>query len=560
MEQANDKCLLSPQGESEKHPFKRKRRGRPSKLPVVAAETLDQTPTGSDLMKPLGPIVMGLTHNDIFTVSRADNSGRLLKVKKKPINDDGKQLVASADSENMESEPQKGEVKNLKRKRGRPPKVLFGLTSPETNKAVSESVENKMPNAVDVASSTKRLSVTDEAENPVSVVEPLSMSISTPLSDPRKENLGIIGDHFIRLGDIRRLSLGKRSTARRQSRKYRKTSTVATLELANTIITGGKKLISTEQAEHPTGDGAECANNSRGGVEEDSDNGIGINVAVVVTSSNACGDDKPLSAWLDGAHSLPPSTDASRFAEIGILRGEIETPSCGQQKENTQDEKDETLAGDLSRNITENPDERLIQSTAIVPREGQELPFVKNSLVWGFIESMEVLKRIPQKPHFFPLYNCKEECREGLAIGSMVTFTGIAERIYRARFDDPKSLYEGYLESLVDLEELGFNVAPVRELLQKLISIKSRCEQAENTSKEIESQIMERKYEKSKMDDEIAELEKKIFELKEKQTLAVSKKETKDAEIAMLQLSMDAVKGGLASGQDEFEKVTASLW
>ncbi|KAK9684365.1 hypothetical protein RND81_10G205300 [Saponaria officinalis] len=71
-------------------------------------------------------------------------------------------------------------------------------------------------------------------------------------------------------------------------------------------------------------DGAECANNSHGkGVEEDSNNGIGRNVAVAVTSSNGSDDDEPLLAWLDRAHILPPSTDASHFFEIGILRGEI---------------------------------------------------------------------------------------------------------------------------------------------------------------------------------------------------------------------------------------------
>ncbi|KAL9227657.1 hypothetical protein vseg_003321 [Gypsophila vaccaria] len=552
--------LLSSHDEYEKHPTKRKR-GRPPKLPEAISETVNETPVRVDSMEPLGPIVIGLTHNGKLTLSGADSSERLLKMKK-PIKHDDKHLVASADHENVGSEPQKeGEVTNLKRKRGRPPKVLFGLGSPNTNKAVLESMGNNRQNVVDVEGSTERLSPTHEVENPVSDVEPLPISVSTPSRDPCMKSMGMISDQFIRLGEIRRLSLGKKSTARKQGRKQSKPSKVATVEHTNTTVRGGKKQISVEQARLPTGDGAVCADNSsERAVEENSDHCIGRNIAAdVVPTSNACDDDKPLSAWLEGAHSLPPSTDASQFVEIGVVRGEIETPLCGQRKENIQDEKDETFARDSSRD-NDKPDEILIQSTAIVPRGSQELPFVKSSLVWEVIESMEVLKRIPQKPHFFPLYNCKEECREGLAIGSMVTFTSLAERISRARFDDPKSLYEGYLEALVDLEELGFNVAPVRELLHKLISMKIRYEQVQNTSKEIESQIMERKHEKAKMDDEIAELDKKIIELKENQTLAVSKKEMKDAEIALLQLSMAAVKAGLDSGQEEFKKVTASLW
>ncbi|XP_074270402.1 DUF724 domain-containing protein 7-like [Silene latifolia] len=256
----------------------------------------------------------------------------------------------------------------------------------------------------------------------------------------------------------------------------------------------------------------------------------------------------------------PNTNEAGQLVETGVMQDAIATQSCYQSKE-VQQEKDETSAGNSNHDndATGRPDETLIQSTVTVPRENQELPFAKNSLIWGVIESMEVLKRFPQKPHFLPLCDSKEEYREGLAIGSMVTFTSLAERVSQARFDDPKSLLDGYLEALVDLEELGFNVGPVRELLHKLISIKTRDEQTENTCKEMESQMKEQAQEKSKMEDEMKELEKKIKELKDKHALVMSKTERKDTELTMLQLSMDSVKGSREDARQEFGKVTASL-
>lgn len=221
----------------------------------------------------------------------------------------------------------------------------------------------------------------------------------------------------------------------------------------------------------------------------------------------------------------------------------------------------ENVSQDKDKNTPDRPDEMPLQSqsTAIVPVDERELPFVKISPIWGLIESMEVMRRIPQKPHFRPLYNCKEECREGLAIGSMVTFTSLVEKLSKASFDDPKSLLDGYLEALVDLEELGFNVVPVREQLNMLISIKARYEQAQSTSKEIDSQITERNLEKSKIIEEIAEVDKKVAELMMKRAVILSKKEKKDAEITLLQYSVDAAKDSLESAEQEFEKVASSL-
>lgn len=54
-----------------------------------------------------------------------------------------------------------------------------------------------------------------------------------------------------------------------------------------------------------------------------------------------------------------------------------------------------------------------------------EWPFEKCSVAWKDIESMEVFREIPQKPHFLPLLDVKETVREGMAIGYMVTFSNV---------------------------------------------------------------------------------------------------------------------------------------
>lgn len=254
---------------------------------------------------------------------------------------------------------------------------------------------------------------------------------------------------------------------------------------------------------------------------------------------------------------------ACQWNETGERHEGNNMQHSGQSKDKEDEKQDESsMAGNvhLDNDTPEMQDQTVVQSTAIVPVDNRELPFVKNSLIWQMIESMEVLKQIPQKPHFRPLYNCKEECREGLAIGNMVTFTSLVDRISRLQFGDPKSLLDGYLEALVDLEELGFTVAPVRDRLNALLSIKGRSEQAQNTATDIEIQIAEHDYEKSKIEEEIADIDKKIAELNEKRAVALSKKELKDAEMKLLQSNVDAVKDTLECAREEFEKLASSVW
>lgn len=577
----------------EKNPVRRKR-GRPPKLPESEPDTVDQTPNGRSVLsthgRPLklkvsepgtvdhtsnescvlsphgGAIVIGLTHNGKMIESISGGSGQHKKGESsKAMKDEVKHSNTEVHHESTGDEQQKdGEVTNLKRKRGRPPKVLFRVGSPKFKEAELVVVESK----------GSVLDMEDIAET-VNGVEPVASAKSAGIVDSnpfrvtsRRRRQKRINDH---LRSFHLMNGGR--TIGRQAKRGPK----STMEMVNAETTEPVKLVSsrsarrqrsTKQVEPHTEDGGDnlgerAAKALNNGIARDAD-------IVTGTSGNVSDDDRPLSAWFEGAHS-PPTTDgrapvagtAGQCNETGERRDGNEMRNSGQPKDKSQEKQDEsTVAGNVrqDKDTPEIQDQMPVQSTAIVPVDNRELPFVKNSLIWQMIESMEVLKQIPQKPHFRPLYNCKEECREGLAIGNMVTFTSLVDRISRLQFGDPKSLLDGYLEALVDLEELGFNVAPIRDRLNALLSIKGRSEEAQNTATEIETQIVEHDYEKSEIEEEIAQIDKKMAELNEKRAVALSKKEQKDAEMKLLQSSVDAVKDTLESAREEFERLASSVW
>ncbi|CAH1416679.1 unnamed protein product [Lactuca virosa] len=107
---------------------------------------------------------------------------------------------------------------------------------------------------------------------------------------------------------------------------------------------------------------------------------------------------------------------------------------------------------------------------------GDNLPFkISSPTLWKTIESMEVLHKIPQKPHFRALEGVKESEREGVAIGSMVTFSRVVDKTCALRFEDPRSAIEECLETVAELELHGFQVELVRDRLTQLLLIKGEA-------------------------------------------------------------------------------------
>lgn len=192
--------------------------------------------------------------------------------------------------------------------------------------------------------------------------------------------------------------------------------------------------------------------------------------------------------------------------------------------------------------------------------ENQCLPFLKRSSLWATIESMEIFKIVPQNPHFRPLTECKEEYREGSAIGVMVTFASLFEKISSLQFDDSRNIFESTLESLLDIERHGFDVTVPRQRVNELLLIKDALGELLNESKDADRQIREHTDEKRKLDEKMNEIQKKITELQEELAAYKWKAEAKDLEITRLQSHAGAVSGNITSAQHDFEKVATASW
>lgn len=192
--------------------------------------------------------------------------------------------------------------------------------------------------------------------------------------------------------------------------------------------------------------------------------------------------------------------------------------------------------------------------------ENRSLPFVKSSPLWKTIESMEIFKALPQNPHFRPLVKCTEAYREGLAIGNMVTFSSLVEKISKLQFGDLRSIFDSYLEGLRDLEKQGFDVTLLRSRINEMISFKDREARILNESKDAEGKILHFDREKAEMAEEIANISKKIIELQEKRASIESEMENKIHEIAGLQMHADAIKEDIQSNRINFEKLAAAPW
>ncbi|KAG7971103.1 hypothetical protein I3843_07G118600 [Carya illinoinensis] len=258
----------------------------------------------------------------------------------------------------------------------------------------------------------------------------------------------------------------------------------------------------------------------------------------VATSGNMDDDDQPLSKWFVGMLHCPTSIKESKLSPGRTI------DECEEAREQV----------DIVQQVP------AADATACMLDENRRLPFVKSSPVWKAIESMEIFRIMPQNPHFLPLDKCKEEYREGLAIGNMVTFASLVEKISKLRLDDPRSTFDGYLESLLDLEKHGFDLTVVRGRINELLSIKDGQGRILSESKDVECKILHCNREKTEMAEEMANITEQMAELQKKQALIKSELRNKKQEISRLQIRVDAINRDIQSGRLDFEKVAAAPW
>ncbi|KAK8521878.1 hypothetical protein V6N12_066457 [Hibiscus sabdariffa] len=253
--------------------------------------------------------------------------------------------------------------------------------------------------------------------------------------------------------------------------------------------------------------------------------------------SDMADEDQPLSTWIGGMHTS--GDEESRFHSSRLVNG-------WNEEKGLVDVPIESLAIDASG-----------RSPLV---NDQSLPFVKRSPVWRTIESMDVFHIVPQKPHFLPLAENREEFREGSAIGIMVTFASLFEKISMLRFDEPRDTFDSVLESLSDLEKHGFDVTLLRHRLNKLLSIKEGHNQQLGEIQNAEREIIESTKEISKFDEEMKEIEKKITQLQEQHASIKSEKETKDLKIGSLKLHLSVLNKHIQNASHEFKKIATASW
>lgn len=271
-------------------------------------------------------------------------------------------------------------------------------------------------------------------------------------------------------------------------------------------------------------------------------------------------DDQPLSKWFEGMHSQTVNDGSSKLATCilssyfwDILQIFF---SIGVPPPRNVEDRPEASSGQLAIIVRETPS---VENKDGGVGKAQCLPFIKNTILWSTIESMEVFQKMPQKPHFRPLVHCKESSREGLAIGCMVTFSSVVERTSRLQFDDPRNQMDEILETLVELESHGFDVELVRYRVASLLAGKERQANLESQIEEIDREIGKHEVEKTKIDEEVDKIRRQIKGLEGKLSEAMSKKEKENVEIASLKSQLQGIREDMRSIQCDFEGLVRLL-
>ncbi|XP_033147198.1 DUF724 domain-containing protein 6 isoform X3 [Brassica rapa] len=141
------------------------------------------------------------------------------------------------------------------------------------------------------------------------------------------------------------------------------------------------------------------------------------------------------------------------------------------------------------------------------------LPFAKRSPIWKALESMEVYKAAKQSPHFIPLLETREEFREGLAVGGMVNFSSLLERVNNLQPHTPKSTLARFKECFAELEKYGFDVTTPISRINMLFSLTTKQVRTEDRVKENAKKMKKEVRKRQKLEQAMKAVEFKILEL-----------------------------------------------
>ncbi|KFK37490.1 hypothetical protein AALP_AA4G264100 [Arabis alpina] len=206
-----------------------------------------------------------------------------------------------------------------------------------------------------------------------------------------------------------------------------------------------------------------------------------------------------------------------------------------------------------------------VKNAAAVTHVGEDtvmtFPFAKKSPYWDKCESMEGFKSSPQRPHFSPLCElAKEDYREWLAIGMMVTFYGLLDEVKDLKLDDSPSKLNAISVSLAELEKHGFDVEATQSRISKILSLQDSLAKNTEEKKCFEKKIEEEENETREFEEEMAEVKQKILELQRQEAAAKANKEASEKKTVELKSSVEMIEQKLEEVVIEFEKTVSAPW
>lgn len=189
----------------------------------------------------------------------------------------------------------------------------------------------------------------------------------------------------------------------------------------------------------------------------------------------------------------------------------------------------------------------------------EKLLLKKRRNLWEVAESVEAFRKMPQDPHFLPLKSCKDVSREGQALGQMVTFETIARKTSNLRLDTEREAIKDDLALLDELEANGFDVTPLKKILNKTLFLKSEKEKFENMLQQTKRRLNQHDQDNSKNKEKKAKIEERMKELQEEIELAAKMEKDREAKIAAELLAQRVHGEDLHRIQIQFEELVASL-
>ncbi|GJN25384.1 hypothetical protein PR202_gb13205 [Eleusine coracana subsp. coracana] len=157
-----------------------------------------------------------------------------------------------------------------------------------------------------------------------------------------------------------------------------------------------------------------------------------------------------------------------------------------------------------------------------------DAPFVKILTIWSAIDAKEVLKELPQQPHYLPLRQLQPEEREATALSLMHLVANLVKSIKKTSIEDSEKSFEEKMSTLCRLKEHGFNFSYLKGSLTKMLQAKENYTGYLKEKDEVNAHEREERNSLSTIETLLFEKKKAVAEQQHK--LDQLLKETKDIE------------------------------